>query len=504
MRMTASDSIAPRRLYWRSVLPIALAALALHVLTAPRYGYFRDEFYILACGRHLDWGYVDHAPLIGLIARITSLTLGTSLYALRFATGCSAAAKAILTALIARELGGNRFAQILSALTVLFVPVYLVIDNQFSLNTWEPLFWMGTVLVVLVSGRTNRPKLLLWAGLLAGLGLENKHSTLFFLAALAVGLLLTPMRRLLREPYLYYALAIAFLVFLPNVIWQWFHHFPTLEFLHQVDVTHKNVELPPARFVFAQLMMLSPVNAVLWLPGLYFLLRRAQYRFLGLTYLALLLTLMLLHGKDYYVAPIYPMLLAAGAVFWSTKARPVWVPIVLLFGGLLLYPLVLPLLPPDRIPGYMAAIGVAPGKTETAQTGLLPQYFGDQFGWPEIARAVAGTYRSLAPAEQAHTAIYTGSYGDAGALEFYGPALSLPRVLSAHNTYWYWGHGAEASTLILVNSERLIRDGRCTSVTDGPQVGHPFAMQMENFRIRVCHGLTQPLPELWPTLKHWQ
>ena len=168
-----------------------------------------------------------------------------------------------------------------------------------------------------------------------------------------------------------------------------------------------------------------------------------------------------------------------------------------------IFPVVLPLLPADQVAPYMAKLGIAPGKTETAQQGPLPQNFGDQFGWPETAAAVARVYNTLPPEERTHTAIYTGSYGDAGSLEHYGPALNLPRVLSAHNTYWYWGQGATAQTLILVNSDRLIREGHCTSVTEGPEVGHPLSMAEDRFRIRVCHGLKKPLPELWPTLKHW-
>ncbi len=501
--MANQDSIATAPFPWRVVLAISVAALLIHVLTAPRYGYFRDEFYILACGRHIDWGYVDHAPLVGLIARLTTITLGTSLYALRFITGISAALKALLTALLARELGGNRFAVVLAAFSTLLIPVFLASDNQFSLNTWEPLFWLSTLLAILISLRTHRPKLLLWAGFFAGLGLENKHSTLFFLAALALAILLGPHRRLLRVPHLYLSAALAALIFLPNLLWQLAHNFPTLEFLQNVNATHKNVELPPAKFLVAQLMMLNPVNALLWLPGLYFLLRRAPFRFLGLTYLVLLIELMALHGKDYYLAPIYPLLLAAGAVFWSTRRWPFSVPAVLMLASIPVFPVVLPILPAEQLAPYMSKLGIAPDKTEVDHNGPLPQIFGDQFGWPELAAATAQVYATLPPDEQQRTAVYTANYGEAGALEFYSSSFKLPGILSAHNTYWYWGRDASPNTLILVNSERLIREGHCSSVTEGPDVGHPLAMGYEHFRIRVCHGLKQPLPSLWPKLKHW-
>jgi len=501
--MTTHDSIATPNFPWRSVLAVAAAAVLIHFLTAPRYGYFRDEFYILACGRHLDWGYVDHAPLVGLIARLTSITLGTSLYALRFVIGLSAALKSVFTALLARELGGNTFAIVLAAFSTLLVPGFLAIDNQFSLNTWEPLFWMATLLVVLIATRLHRPKLLLWAGLFGGLGLENKHSAIFFLIALVVGLVLSPARRLLREPYLYLAACIAALLFLPNLLWQIAHNFPTLEFLRNVSSTHKNVELPPAKFILGQLLTLNPTNALLWLPGLYFLLRSTTFRFLGVTYLVLLTIFIVLHGKDYYLVPIYPVLLAAGAVFWCTKRRPYWLVAVLIAGALPTFPIVLPLLPAQQVAPFMAKLGVAPSKTEASHDGPLPQYFGDEFGWPELAAATAQVYAALPLDEQLRTAVYTANYGEAGALEFYSSSFRLPRILSAHNTYWYWGAGASPQTLILVNSERLIREGQCSSVTEGPDVGHPLAMAYEHFRIRVCHGLKQPLPSLWPKLKHW-
>ncbi len=358
--MTTHDSIATPTFPWRSVLAVAIAAALVHFLTAPRYGYFRDEFYILACGRHLDWGYVDHAPLVAVIARLTSVILGTSLYALRFVIGLSAACKALLTALLARELGGNNFAIALAAFSTLLVPAFLAVDNQFSLNTWEPLFWMSTLLVILTATRLRRPKLLLWAGLSAGLGLENKHSAIFFLIALSAGLLLSPSRKLLREPYFYLAGGIAALIFLPNLLWQVSHNFPTLEFLRNVNSTHKNVELPPAKFILGQLLTLNPVNALLWLPGLYFLLRGTAFRFLGVSYLALLTIFIVLHGKEYYLVPIYPILFAAGAVFWCAKRRPYWLVAVLIVGALPTLPIVLPILPAQQVAPYMAKLGVAP------------------------------------------------------------------------------------------------------------------------------------------------
>ncbi|MDQ6676084.1 MAG: glycosyltransferase family 39 protein [Acidobacteriota bacterium] len=511
--MTVPDSTTPdsrignrRPFPWAGVLALCAIAVGIHVATAPRYGYFRDELYILDCGRRLDWGYVDHAPLVGLIARVTSATLGTSLLALRFVTGLSAAAKVLVTALIARELGAGRYGSVLAALSILVVPVYWVVDNQFSLNTYEPLFWMGCVLMILASLRTGRAALLLWAGVFAGLGLENKHSTAFFLVALALGLMFGPNRRMFRHFGIYAAGVIALALFLPNLIWQVSHGWPTLEFLNNVNRSHKNVELSPLQFLWAQVMMLGPVNALVWIPGLYLLILSSR-RFLAYTYLIFLSLLMILHAKDYYLAPAYPMLFAAGAVFWERRQRwlRIAVPVLLILAIMPVLPLVLPILPPEQIAPYMAKLGFTPGKTEVSHSGPLPQYFGDQFGWPEMVSKIAGVYNSLPARERANTAIYAGNYGEASAVDFFGPKFGLPQAISAHNTFYLWGpRDYQGETLILLQSDRAGAEKYCRTVSDGPEVGHPLAMSEEHFRILVCHGLKQPLPELWPALKHWR
>lgn len=381
-----------------------------------------------------------------------------------------------------------------------------MIDNQFSLNTYEPLFWMGCVLMILSAMRTGRAAPLLWAGVFAGLGLENKHSTLFFLAALVFGLVLSPQRRVFRHLAIYAAGSIALALFLPNLVWQVNHEWPTLEFLNNVNRSHKNVELPPLRFLLSQVMMLGPVSELLWMPGLYLLIR-SGWRFLGYTYLLFLTLLMVLHAKDYYLAPIYPMLFAAGAVFWERRRRGlrVAVPIVLILALVPALPILLPILPPENIAPYMAKLGMSPDKTEVAHSGPLPQYLGDQFGWPEMVSKVAEVYNSLPAAERARTAIYAGNYGEGSAVDFFGPKLGLPQAISAHNSFYLWGpRDFRGNTLILLQSDRAGAEKHCASVSDGPEVGHPLAMSEEHFRILVCHGLQQPLPELWPSLKHWR
>lgn len=490
---------------WRLLLGLTAAAILIHVLTNGRYGYFRDELYFLACGRHVDWGYIDHAPLIGWLAWLQIHVIGTSMHAMGLLPALSAGAKVLLTGLIARELGGRRFGTLLACLGVLLAPVYLIVDNQFSMNTFEPLVWMGCILVLLVTLRRNDPRLLVWFGAIAGVGLENKHSTLFFGFAIVVGLLVSRDRRLLWNPWMWIAGVVAVALFAPNLIWQMQHHWPTLEDLANVRRTHKNVELPPLPFLAEQVLMMGPANLLIWAPGIWSLVR-SRYRFLGFAYLALLAVMMALHAKDYYVAPMYPMLFAAGGVFWESRRRWVRValPIVVIALALPLMPVALPILPADRLPAYESVIGLKPPRTEVGMRSELPQYFSDEFGWPEMVQAVAAVYWSLPPEDRARAAIYTDNYGEAGAVDFFGPRFGLPSAISGHQTYFYWGpRQYTGDVLIALNTKRQSLEQYCDTVTDGPWVGHPLAMSWEQFRIYVCRGMHPPLPQLWPAVKHW-
>jgi len=494
---------------------LAAAAVLLQMLTNGRYGYFRDELYFLACGDHLAWGYVDFAPLVALLARISRFALGDSLHAIRFLPALAQGVQVLITGLIARELGGKRFAVFLSCLSVLLAPVILGNATRLSMNPFEPLFWMGAVYFLVRAIHREEPKLLLASGALLGLGLENKHSTAFFLVSLTIGLLLSPSRRLLLTKWFWLAAAIAFLIFLPNLIWQYTHHFPTLEALSNVRKTHKNIELPPLSFLRQQIMMLLPVSAAIWIPGLAFLLFSSKvrnYRCLGITYLVFLAIMMKLHGKDYYLAPIYPMLFAAGGVFWETiiAARPRmrWLifalPAAVFALGVIAIPLDVPVLPVDKIVPYMNALGIKMSRTEVHDSGPLPQHFGDEFGWEEMVAATSQVYYSLPAEERAKTGILAGTYGDAGAIDFFGSRYGLPKSISPHQNYYYWGpREYTGEILILLHYELADVQRSCQSVQVGPTLNPEYAMQEEHYTILVCRGAKKPLAEAWPLLKVW-
>ncbi len=502
---------AESRLAWA----IAAIGFLLQMAFNGRYGYFRDELYYIACSNHLAFGYVDLAPLIAWLARGFRIVFGDSLHAIRLLPALAFGAEIALTGFITRELTGKRWAIFVACVTVLLSPVILGNGTRLAMNPLEPLFWMGCIYVLLVALRLEKPRLLLWCGVLLGFGLLNKHSTIFFIAALVVGLALSPQRRLLTSKWFWFAAIIAFCIALPNVIWQYVHHFPTLEDLRNVKATHKNIELPPLPFFQQQVAMLNPYAVFVWLGGLFYLLFHPgakRFRFLAYTYVVFLAVMMALHGKDYYLAPIYPMLIGAGAVLWEKVIQsyaPVrWlryaIPAVIIAVGILAAPLVMPILPPEKIPAYINALGVKMTRTENGMVSPLPQHFADQFGWPEMVARVAEVYNALPSDQRAKTAILAGNYGGAGAIDFFGPRYGLPKSISAHQNYYYWGPREYTGESIILLEWRLEKAQKwCGSVDIGPRNDPPLGMGWEHYDILVCHNFKEPLPQAWPELKTW-
>jgi Dolichyl-phosphate-mannose-protein mannosyltransferase len=492
-----------------AVITLCALKLLLHIFTSVRhYGYFRDELYYLDMARHLDWGYVDAAPLIAVYAKI-ALWMGGSLAALRILPALAGAGLIALTILIARELGGNRYAQWLAGLCILLCPSILVMDNLLTMNAFEPLYWTGCALVIARILRTGNSRLWIWFGVLAGLGLENKHSTLFFGFAVAVALLLTQYRREYAKQWIWIAGAIAIALFLPNIIWQVRHHFPTIEDLENVRREGKNVVLGPLAFVKEQIIDMSPILLLVWLPGLIWLLRKRTWRVLGLIFVVFFVTMEASHAKNYYVFPIYPMLFAAGAVAiaqWSHN-RAAWTRAafvaILVLATVPLIVMSLWLLPPERLLAYQKAIGFKPAKQEVHHESLLMQPIADQFGWPEMVREVAGIYNSLPPEERAETGIWAGNYGEAGAINLFGPGYGLPTAYSRHQNHWYWGPPPVVYKNLIVIEWGLddVRDN-CTSYQAFDHYSK-WGMGEENTPIYLCRGVKFDIQKIWWHSHHW-
>ena len=496
---------------------LVAAKLSVHLATAGRYGYFRDELYFLDCARHLDWGYVDCAPLVAVYAKV-ALLLGGSLPVLRSIAALAGAARVALTMVLARELGGGRFAQALAGLCALAAPIYLGMDSILTMNGFESLFWMGCVLFVIRIVRTDDSRLWLWFGVLAGLGLENKHSTLLFIAAFGAGLLASRQRRELGKRWIWIAAGIALLIFLPNILWQIRHGFPTIEDLRNVARRGKNVVLSPVEFLVQQVQLLHPLLLPIWLAGLVtvFFGRLSRLRVLGWAYLALLAMMIALKAKNYYPTPIYPMLFAAGAIViegWlerrSWSRGRTWPKAVIaayvLAAGAILAPAILPFLPPEKLLAYQRWLHVAPPRTEVRHEGPLDQRLGDQFGWEELVADVARVYRSLPAAERARTGIFASNYGEAGALHLFGPAYGLPDAICAHQNHYFWGPPkAEPENLIWLQWGRRGVEDHCRSVEKAGEHFHQWGMAEENRAIYLCRGLRHTIAEYWtPDFKLW-
>ncbi len=258
-----------------AVYAMALAAVVLHVAFSGRFGFFRDELYYAACGERLAWGYMDHAPLAPFLARVSRMLLGDSMTALRFLPALSGAAKVLLGGWIAREMGGGRYAQFLAAFCVLIAPIYLTFDNLFSMNAFEPVFWMACAAIVLRILNGGDQRLWLLFGLIAGIGILNKHSMIFFGSGIAVGLLATPARKQFLQPWIWLGAGIALVCFAPNLVWEIRNGWPTPALLRAVIGT-KYVIVSPWEYIWQQTLLTHPLATPIWVGGLWFLLRDAH------------------------------------------------------------------------------------------------------------------------------------------------------------------------------------------------------------------------------------
>jgi hypothetical protein len=500
----------------RVVVATAAATLLLHLAAITGYGWFRDEFYYLACATRLDWGYVDHPPLVAIITALTRLVAGDSIVALRLPPAMAHAATVGMTGLIARELGAGRFGQSLGAVAVALAPVLLAISSIVSMNAYDLLVWAAVFLVFVHLIRTDNPRGWLAMGLLFGIGFQNKHSVLFLAAGIAAGVILAGPRRHLATKWPWIGAAVAAVIAAPNIAWQIGHQWPTLEFMRNATAT-KNVALPPAAFVLEQVMQMSPFAAPVWIAGLAWLLvsrGAVEFRAVAVGYLAILGVFLLTAAKPYYLAAYYPALFAAGGCAiergtggqrWSTAVRGLIVAVVLV-GGAVALPIVLPVLSEERFVAYQASLGVKPELGERHRQGPLPQFYADMHGWTELVDGVTRATRQLTPAERKDAFIYAQNYGQAGALEWLGRSRELPPVRSGHNNYWLWGPGAtDSRTAIFVGGDRADNQAVCSTLVETGRVQNPYAMPYENDKpIYICRGLTTSLQALWPRLKHFE
>jgi Dolichyl-phosphate-mannose-protein mannosyltransferase len=497
------------------VLYVGLVRIILYFLAGPHYGYFRDELYFLACGEHPAWGYVDQPPLIGWVAWFLQHTIGTSLWSLRVLPALAGFATIILAGQLARQLGGGRWAMFLASVATLMAPVLLVMSHLFTMNAFDPLLWTAIAYLLVRSAKGGDERLWLAVGVLVGITILNKYGVIFWLTGVVVGLCLTPLRRSLWSRWLWLGCALATMLALPNLFWQWRHQFPFLQVMHNVRESGRDIVLAPLPYLQAQAQMLGFVAALLVLFALLFFFSEQGrlFRFLGWAYLVFFAEMILLHGKMYYVAPVYPMMFGAGAV-WIENAthrqRWIWAKPALATAMIVVSAIYLPtILPVLSVPHFLAyehELGIEQQKFEHADTGVLPQLYADMFGWEEIAQRVAAFYHTLPPEERQKTAIFANNYGEGGAIDFFGPKYGLPKAIGGHQNYWIWGprNYTGESLIVLGEGEERNMQQDCTSYSIVGNTNDPLSRRDEWNPIYYCRGFKWTLPSIWPELKRWR
>jgi hypothetical protein len=493
---------------------VPLATLVLQLATYRGYGYFRDELYYLASAEHLDFGYVEHPPMIALVAWLVRSTLGDSLFAARLLPAIAHAAAVGLAARLAREMGGGHYAQFVAALATALAPVYLGICGILSMNAFDILFWAALWFISARALRTEDTRLWLPFGLVAGMGLQNKISVLFAGCGIVAGLAATRQWRVFKAWHFWAGGVLASVIFLPHVFWQWHYGWPTLEFMANAT-REKNVSLPPAAFMVEQVNQMSGLAAPLWIAGLVGVLaqeRLRAFRMVGWAYVAVLAVMLASNAKPYYLAPAYTALFAAGAVAFEAIRQPMagtfvrtGIVLLVVVSGAVSAPFAKPVLSTDAFLRYSAALGMGPRSEERNELGRLPQQYADMHGWQELVSNLAKVYHALPPADRGRACIFVQNYGEAGAVDVLGAPLGLPRAISGHNSYFLWGpRGCTGEVMIVLGGRRKDHEDVFASVEQAAVHTCTDCMPYENNRpIWVARGARVPLARVWPRVKRF-
>ncbi len=508
-----------RRSGW-AVMLIALVQFILHLWVNAHDNFFRDELYYMAAAQHLSPGYVEYPPFVAMAVAFSRAVLGSSVLAIRLLPALASALMVLLTADMVAQLGRGLLAQTIAAISIAFGPVFIGSSGLMTMDPFDQLWWAMAAWVLVRLIKQQQPRMWLAFGLVVGLGLLTKLTMAFFVLALLLGLLLSEQRKLLFNRWLIAAGLIALLMLSPYLIWQTGHGFPVLEYTKSYS-SGKTFQATPGEYLSQQIVTTNPLAFPLWIAGLYFLFFTATgkpYRVFGWAYLFLNIFFMLEKAKFYWLSPAYPVLFASGSYSLElltnsvrTAGRlkwlqPTYLAILALSGGLLV-PFAIPLLTPENYIKLTTRSGVGSEiKTENLQSSALPQNYADRYGWREMVTAVKAAYDTLTPQEQAEACILASNYGEAGAIDFYGPALGLPKAISGHNSYFIWGpQGCTGQVIITVNFPLQDVTGGFESVEPAGKTSCIYCMPFENNApIIIGRGLKLPIKDAWPRVKDFE
>ena len=487
---------------------IAAIVFAVHALVAGRYDAFRNELYFIVCGRHPAAGYVDQPPLVPLLAALTQIG-GDHVWLLRFPAVIAAAVLVPLTVSLARLTGAGSRGAWLAGIAAASAPMFAAVTSTLTTATFEPLAWTFIAFGVVRALVKDERRMLIAAGVGAGLAIEAKYGVLIWLIGLGIGIACTPARRLATLGEFWIGVACSVVIGLPNFVWQAAHGFPFLEVVSNDNAG--NLTGSAIGFALNQAFAMNVVLTPLWIAGVVAPFRRADlapYRFLAIAFAVSAVLVFATHGKSYYLAGAYPAIFALGATACSRLPRAVtaaWLAAGVANSAIAL-PLVLPILEPDGLAKYLSHMAVRPRPVEVAGIGApLTQVFSDEMGWRTLEQTVAAVYRALPPEDRRNAAILASNYGEAAAIDVYGSADHLPPALSEQDQYYLWGtHGYDGALVIAVNAkpERWARI--CDSTTVVAHFGVPLAMPYERDRaIVLCRGTRVPLAQAWPRFKRF-
>ena len=438
-----------RSSYAGFILIFVAIKVALNLLAMSHFGFQRDELLHLAVGDHLAWGYKEVPPFIALLGRITTVVFGSSVFATRIFSTIFAGLIVWFTGLITVELGGRKFAIALACLAMIFSPAFVASEYLFQPVVFDQLWWVLVVYLLVKYINTSAVKYIYFLGVAIGIGLLTKYTMGFFAVALIIGLLITKQRRLLFNKHILVAAAIALLLFLPNVIWQFQHHLPVITHMDTLRSTQLDY-IKPGDFIRQQLMV-HGIALFLWLVGFFFLIfsfKLRKYQFLAFAYLVIFIFLLEMSGKNYYLFGAYPMLFAAGGFGFERwiKNQAVRALVIIFFTlpNLPLLPILLPVLPLSQTLTFFRTTDkdlpfLSFATTwEDQKKHPTTQDYGDMFGWDELTKKVADTYHSLTPDQQKHAIIWADNYGEAGAIHHFGKLYNLPDVYSLDSSFTLW------------------------------------------------------------------
>ncbi|MBS1501939.1 MAG: glycosyltransferase family 39 protein [Bacteroidetes bacterium] len=440
--MPASKNHDPN--YAGFILIFVVIRICLNLLAISHFGFQRDELLHLALGDHLGWGFKEVPPFIALLAKISTTFFGGSVFATRIFSTIFSGLIIWFTGKTAAELGGGRFAIALACLSLTLSPAFLASGYLFQPVVFDQLWWVLTAYLVVKYINTSLPKYMYWLGIVVGIGLLTKYTMAFFAGSVIIGLLITKQRKILWSKHVLVAALIAFVIFLPNVIWQFRHHLPLVTHMKTLRSTQLEY-IKPSDFITQQLIV-NGIALLVWLPGLLALLFAKglnKYRFLAFAYIVVFIFLLEMNGKSYYLFGAYPMLFAAGGYSFGHWLKPKYAmlraSVLLLFTlpNLVLLPMALPVLPLNQTLSVFKALHFAP-KWEDQKEHPLTQDYADMFGWDELGNKVAWAYSGLSPDQQKHTEIYADNYGEAGAVYHYGKKYHLPDVASLNSSFTLW------------------------------------------------------------------